>query len=38
MAFKLTPKSSGFKLKPKEIIDDMPPMDMPIEEPVPKEN
>jgi hypothetical protein len=36
MAFKLTPKSSGFKLKPKEIIDDMPPMDMPIEEPVPK--
>ena len=35
MAFKLTPKSSGFKLKPKEVIDDMPPMDMPIEAPVP---
>ena len=35
MAFKLTPKSSGFKLKPKAVVDDMPPMNMPIEEPVP---
>jgi len=36
MAFKLTPKSSGFKLKPKTVVDDMPPIDMPIEEPMPK--
>lgn len=38
MAFKLTPKSSGFKLTPKTktpVVDDMPPMDMPIEEPTP---
>jgi len=35
MAFKLTPKSSGFKLKPKAIVDDMPPMDTPIKESVP---
>jgi hypothetical protein len=34
MAFKLTPKSSGFKLKPKTVVDDMPPIDMPIEEPM----
>lgn len=39
MAFKLTPKSSGFKLTPKTkapVVDDMPPMDMPIEDPMPK--
>ena len=38
MAFKLTPKSSGFKLTPKTktpVVDDMPPMDMPIEETMP---